>query len=82
MNRQEILDNIFKMNKFLVLKSDYQDKYIFYYDIIRGHIWKLDSNGKYNPIFLKPTNAEYYEVAKINNITIKMITMQTNTFAY
>ena len=82
MNRQEILDRIFKMNKFVVLKSDYEDKYIFYYDVIRGHIWKLDNSVNTRPVFLKPIHSEYYHIAQLNNIIIKAIGMQTNTFAY
>ncbi len=52
MNREELLDRIFKMNKFTVIKSDYcdNDKYTFYYDEIRGHIWKLDNTITVRPI--------------------------------
>lgn len=80
MERQEILDRIFKMNKFVVLKSDYKTNYIFYYDVIRGHIWKLDNSVNTRPMFLKPTHFEYYHIAVLNNITITAIGMQTNTF--
>jgi elongation factor P hydroxylase len=82
MNRQEILDTLFKMNKFIVLKSDYEDRYIFYYDVIRGHIWKLDNTVNTRPMFLKPTHAEYYHIAQLNNIRITAIGMQSNSFYY
>ncbi len=82
MNREEILDRVFKMNKFSVIKSDYDDKYIFYYDVIRGHIWKLDTTVNTRPMFLKPTHSEYYHIAQLNNIVIKTIGMQSNTFHY
>jgi hypothetical protein len=82
MNREEILDRIFKMNKFRAIKSDYEDKYIFYYDVIRGHIWKLDTTVNIRPMFLKPTHSEYYHIAQLNNIVIKTIGMQSNTFHY